>query len=411
MNQTFKTDLIMNPFYRRAFMTDKRYIICKGGAGAGKSFAATQDIIRAGSKEKLRILISRKIARTIKQSVFTFTKKILTDIGLTPYYHDNKTDLTFIFPNGTEIISCGMDDPDKLKSIFDIDIVLADEFTDYTEADFEEFDRRLRGGHREIKKFIGLFNPVSDRHWIKSRFFDKLDDDTKLLNVTYKENLALQDRDPEYIKKLERYKETDEYYYKVFTLGEWGSIDNDLIFTNCVVHDFEPDLTQQIRQGLDFGFNHAMAFMRSYIKDGELYIFDERYEVEKTIDQFLKFIPEDWKNYTTIADSSRPDNIETVRRAGFRVYGAQKGPGSVMPGIDYMKSFPKIHIHRKNCPGISREKDLYKFRRVKGDILRDEPVKENDDAWDAVRYSLEDLIKGRGGMIHTNRKVGNLLGI
>ncbi|KAA6313054.1 hypothetical protein EZS27_036112 [termite gut metagenome] len=49
--------------------------------------------------------------------------------------------------------------------------VVLEELTELAEADFKPIKKRLRG--RAGQKIIGLFNPVSEQHWIKKNIFDK----------------------------------------------------------------------------------------------------------------------------------------------------------------------------------------------------------------------------------------------
>jgi hypothetical protein len=75
--------------------------------------------------------------------------------------------------------------------------------------------------------------------------------------------------------------------------------------------------------------------------------------------------------------------IEEIRRAGF--YKATLSNKNVKEGIDKIKSMEVfIHIESVN---LWREYRMYSWRTYKNMIL-DEPIKENDDAMDALRYSV-----------------------
>ena len=77
---------------------------------------------------------------------------------------------------------------------------------------------RLRGKGTK-KQIVISFNPIDINHWLKKRFFDRTDDNIEIFHSTYKNNDFLDD---DYKKLLESYKETDEYYYNVYCLGQWG---------------------------------------------------------------------------------------------------------------------------------------------------------------------------------------------
>ena len=81
-----------------------------GGAGSGKSYGATQKILLKGMNQKRRILVIRKIQRTIKHSIWSLIITHLKSMGI---YEDciiNKSDFEITLPNGTEFIFKGLDD-------------------------------------------------------------------------------------------------------------------------------------------------------------------------------------------------------------------------------------------------------------------------------------------------------------
>lgn len=65
---------------------------------------------------------------------------------------------------------------------------------------------------------ILTFNPISITHWLKSGFRPQGPRAT-VHESTYLDNRFLT---AEAITTLEAFKETDEYYYQVYCLGQWG---------------------------------------------------------------------------------------------------------------------------------------------------------------------------------------------
>jgi phage terminase large subunit len=78
-----------------------------------------------------------------------------------------------------------------------------------------------------------------------------------------------------------------------------------------------------------------------------------------------------------------------------RIEPVKKWAGSVEDGISFIQSFREIVIHTR-CTEMQKEARLYSFKTDKrtGDIL---PMIEdaNNHYWDAVRYALGGLIKGK----------------
>ena len=118
-------------------------IVEYGGAGSGKSHFVVQKMIIKGLREKRRILVVRKVGRTLRESIFKLFQRVLSPIR--PAVRSiNKTDMTITLVNGTEFIFSGLDDAEKIKSIDDIDDVVIEEATELLESDFTQLRLRLR---------------------------------------------------------------------------------------------------------------------------------------------------------------------------------------------------------------------------------------------------------------------------
>lgn len=223
-----------------------RYLVMKGGGGSGKSIFAGQKILeRATSEPGHRFLVCRKVGRTIRQSCFN---QLVNQIG--EYYPGmrvkiNRTDMVISFPNGSEILFSGLDDVEKLKSIYNITGEWLEEASELTEADFNQLDIRLRGKTTYYKQIIISFNPVSITHWLKRRFFDTPDERVRIHESTYKDNRFL---DEENIRVLESFRDIDEYYYQVYCLGMWG-VTGKTVFDGKAVTARLLENVQPLRRG------------------------------------------------------------------------------------------------------------------------------------------------------------------
>lgn len=198
-----------------------RYLVLKGGGGSGKSiFAGRKVLERVTCEEGHRWLVVRKVARTLRESCFAQLRAQIAEHYPGSTESINQTDLGIRFKNGSEILFAGLDDVEKLKSIYDITGIWIEEASEITEADFNQLDIRLRTDFSEYLQMILTFNPVSVGHWLKRRFFDNHDPRARIHESTYKDNRFLT---PEAIQTLEAFRETDEYYYTVYCLGQWGT--------------------------------------------------------------------------------------------------------------------------------------------------------------------------------------------
>lgn len=210
-----------NKAFMPLFFDSHRYLVLKGGGGSGKSvFAARKVIERCVSERKHRFLVCRKVGRTIRESCFRLIVGHLSEYYPDVEYKANLSDMKITFPaTESEIIFSGLDDVEKLKSIYNITGIWIEEASELLEGDFNQLNIRLRGETLYYKQIIISFNPISLTHWLKARFFDRDLEDCTISETTYKDNRFL---DEENIRVLEDYKYTDPYYYQVYCLGQWG---------------------------------------------------------------------------------------------------------------------------------------------------------------------------------------------
>mgnify|MGYP004466216089 CR=1 FL=1 len=203
------------------FWNRSRYLVLMGGGGSGKSIFAGRKILeRAISEPEHRFLVCRKVAKTLKESCFRQLLTQLSEFYSCIPYTVSKTEMKISFKNGSEILFVGLDDVEKLKSIYNITGIWIEEASEISESDFNQLDIRLRGRSPFYKQIIISFNPVSVMHWLKKRFFDKQKSDVTVHRSTYLDNRFLDDAAK---RVLENYRDTDEYYYQVYALGQWGT--------------------------------------------------------------------------------------------------------------------------------------------------------------------------------------------
>lgn len=209
-----------NPSFLPLFGDEHRYLVLKGGGGSGKSvFAARKLIERCISEPMHRFLVCRKVARTLRESCFALLRAQIREHYPNCGAQVAKGDLRISFPNGSEILFAGLDDVEKLKSIYDITGIWIEEASELLEADFNQLDIRLRTVCPYYLQIILTFNPVSITHWLKARFFDRADPRARVHESTFRDNRFLP---AEAVRTLEGFRDTDPYYYQVYYLGQWG---------------------------------------------------------------------------------------------------------------------------------------------------------------------------------------------
>ena len=394
----------MNPCFKEVDRSRKRYIVMKGSAGSGKSVDTAQNYILRLMQDKGRNLVAmRKSDISNRDSTFaelTGSLYRMFSDKYEQYWRINKSPMSLTFkPNGNQIIFRGMNDDrqrEKLKSITfprgKLTDVWLEEATEFTQADLEIIDDRLRGElpPGQFYQIRMTFNPVNKNHWIKKVFFDIPDENVLTHHSTYLGNRFIDDA---YRARMERRKVVDPEGYQIYGLGEWGEI-GGLILHNWEVADVSQNLNDydDVAIGQDFGYNHANAILLLGWKDDNIYIIDEIYLFEKDTSEIIQeaiahAIPTKRQMW---CDSAEPDRIKMWQKAGYRARGVDKGgsAGSVKAQIDWLKQ-RKIYVH-PHCTNTIKEMQQWKWKKDErtGEYL-DEPIPFQDDAMAALRYGVE----------------------
>lgn len=215
----------------------RTYNILWGGAGSGKSQTMIQmflaEIMNVKHNKHQTFYVIRKVRNTIRNSVFADFKNKIVDWNVSHLVQIRSGNLE-IHSGTNRIVFIGCDDPEKLKSLSQAKSIWIEEATELTLDDFTQITLRLRGVSKYPKRFYLTFNPVSDSHWIKARFFDKVpkgeENSVLRLHGTYLD--ALEFLDDEYPKRMEALKEVNKTYYEVYALGQWGIWDKESLFAN-----------------------------------------------------------------------------------------------------------------------------------------------------------------------------------
>lgn len=375
------------------FKDRSRYQVAWGGAGSGKSHIVARKYLYRILKEadtQHKFLIARKVNRTLKRSVFTLFKNIISRWGMYDEFEFNHTDLTITYrANGSQLMFTGMDDPEKLKSIEGVTGIWMEEATEFTQEDFEQLDLRLRGNTKYPKQIILTLNPISEQHWIKKVFFDDPIDGAFTLHTTYLDNEFIDD---DYKMVMENKKKTNPRYYNIYALGNWGTAEG-LVFNNVEHRIIREDEVKGLPciQGLDFGYtNDPSAFSQSYIdeKNKRIYVYDGFYEKGMTNAEIAAAIKEMFAHkHKTTADSSEPKSIDYIKQKGVNVTGAAKGRDSVNAGIDYLLEFEIIV--NAHLVEFTTEFNNYSWAVDKDGKTTNKPVDDFNHFIDSLRYSAE----------------------
>ena len=394
-----------------------RYRVVKGGRGSKKSTTTALWIIYNMMKYPLaNTLVIRRVFNTHKDSTYTQLKWASNVLKVSHLWKFSKSPLeaTYI-PTGQKILFRGLDDPMSITSITVEHGHLCwcwfeEAFQIMNEDDFNKVDMSIRGELPKgyFKQITLSFNPWSEKHWLKKRFFDTKDEDVLAITTNYTCNEFLGEDDK---KLFEKMKINNPRRYNIEGLGNWG-IAEGLVYNNFEELDFNienikkrPNVKSAF--GLDFGYtNDPTAFIASLIdlNNMEIFIFDEHYQKamsNKDIANMIKY--KGYSKERIVGDSSEPKSIDDIKRQGiYRLKGARKGKDSILNGIQYIQDF-KIYVHPK-CENTLIELSNYVWDTKEGNVIN-KPIDDYNHLMDALRYSLEDI---RLGGVKFNRNKYNV---
>ncbi len=206
-----------------------------GGRGSKKSTTTAQWIIYNMMKYPLaNTLVVRQTYNTHLDSTWTQLKWAAQHLGVAHLWHFSKSPLQATYtPTGQKILFRGLDDPMSITSItvpvgFLCWAWFEEAYQVRSEDAFNKVDMSIRGelppGY--FKQITLTFNPWSDKHWLKRRFFDEKDEDILAITTNYKCNEWLGEDDTKLFEKMKiKYPKR----YKVEGLGEWGEKDEDIL--------------------------------------------------------------------------------------------------------------------------------------------------------------------------------------
>lgn len=289
--------------------------VCKGSRASKKSKTTALNLIsRMMQYPDANLLVVRKTFNTLRDSCFKDLQWAANRLGVSEYWDFTVSPLSATYkPTGQSIYFRGLDDPMKITSItvakgYLCWLWIEEAYEVDSEDDFNMLDESIRG---EIPPETGLFkqitmtfNPWSESHWIKARFFDcPPDKDILAMTTNYMCNEWLDEAD---LKVFETMKEQNPARYKVAGLGDWG-IDGGQVFEEWrddpahyddrqwthVINPFRVPSYWKVWRSFDFGYSKPFSVgWYTADPDGTIYRIRELYGCTGTPNEGVKWNPD-----------------------------------------------------------------------------------------------------------------------
>ena len=412
-------------------------VLISGPSGTGKSMACLFKLAMiADNCPGSRTLIVRKTRASCTESVLvTLENQVLPPncSALQGAARENRH--VYRFPNKSEIVVGGMDNPDRIMST-EYDVIYAAEATELSEEDWEKLSTRLGRLHKvKYQQMLGDCNPSAPSHWLKQRC-DR--GDCRMIESRHEDNPLLYERrvnewtsiGTSYLARLDNLtgarKERLRY-------GRWvaaeGVVYEDWDTSIHLIDKLRIPPDWRLIRAIDFGYQNP--FVCAWIAidhDGRMYVYRYTYYTKRLVEDHAREIvaltgrePIE----ATIADHDAEDNA-TLKRHGVPTRLARK---EIQLGIKAVAARlrvagdgrPRLFIVRDALVErdddlvesgrpwtIEQEFDLYAWPKASsGRAMKEVPVDKDNHGMDILRYAVR-YVDGIGSPSTGGDRLGTL---
>ena len=364
-----------------------------GGTSAGKTISILQILIdQAQTNPGILISVVSESYPHLKRGAL---RDFLNIMETTGYYREdewNKTESTYSFSNRSRIEFFSADQPGKVRGPRR-DVLFMNEANN---IDYESFDQlRIR-----TRTTIWLdWNPTNEFWWY-TEILPHYDVD--FLTLTYLDNEGL---DKSIVDDIESHKH-NKNWWRVYGEGQLGEVESR-IYSDWVIINSVPHEAKLERRGLDFGYtNDPTAIIDVYRYNGGFILDEKLYRKGLSNKEIADFLQNtDDPECLIIADSAEPKSIDEIRTYGPNILPAQKGPGSLKQGIQFVQD-QRISMTKRSV-NLIKEYRNYMWKTDRDGKIINQPEGGLDHLLDALRYALEGYGKSfntSAGIVDTSPK-------
>lgn len=257
----------VNPHFKTVWQSNKPYNVLKGGRNSFKSSVIVLKLVYMMIKyimqgEKANVVVIRKVANTIRDSVFNKVQWAISLFGLDNQFRATVSPFKIVHKRtGSTFYFYGQDDFQKLKSndIGNIIAVWYEEAAEFNDA--EDFDQsnvtfmRQKHDKAPFVQFFWSYNPPRNPYsWINEWFEDiKTNDNYLAHSSTYLDD-KLGFVTEQMLEDIERIKQNDYDYYRYLYLGEAVGLGNQ-VYNMSTFHAIDNLPTDDRLIGISFALD------------------------------------------------------------------------------------------------------------------------------------------------------------
>ena len=419
-------DIIIPKYY--PLFNDKKYmhhILTSGRAGTKSSYMGIKAVYSIVADDKCSVIVLRKRHNKLRKTVYKEVLRAITRLGLNKKdFKITKSPMEIQYKkNGNTIYFTGSDSVDDTKGIIDenkpIKLVILDELTEFFdegegEDELANIEATFVRGNDEDFQMLYLFNPPKNPNAPIMDWLKKMEDRNDSIHIhTDYRDVPVSWLGRKLIEAAKAMLLSDEKMYNWVWLGLCTGVDELIYYmVNAELHFYdglpeeEKKTIGEIGVGVDYGqknatvfeafgidYNHQMICgLDEYYHNGreqgqkspsiyaqELKDFCDR--LEKEYDRVVSYV---------FIDPSAAGLIEEVRRIAphLTIVPAKNDVKLGISRVQRFFSFKKILIHREKQHMLIKELGIYQYDSKSIKNGKEEVLKENDHACDALRYLI-----------------------
>lgn len=233
-----------------------------------------------------------------------------------------------------------------------------------------------------------ISTPNGFNHFYDLSLMQGVDPDFKYFHFTSWDNPHLK---PEEIEKMRAEMTEDRYDQEI--MGEFrkkeGLVYKEFSRERHIATEL-PTIFVEKLGGVDWGHTHpAVVLTIKKDTEGVYWITDEWYEAGRTEDEIVDEVVS-CKFNKVYPDPENASGVAALKKKGVNLRSVNKSKGSVASGISKVQELLKQNrlMVSKTCTFTIQEFESYSYPEQKDKLPSENPIKEGDDAMDALRYVI-----------------------
>lgn len=326
---------------QQEFLRAKTRFVAYGGArGGGKSWAVRCKAALLGFRYPgIKMLLIRRTFPELRENHILPMRQMLGDAAV---YRE--AEHAFTFPGGGRLRFgyCETDNDVLQYQGQEYDIIFLDEATQFTEFQFSTLTACIRGANDFPKRFYLTCNPGGVGHtWVKRLFVDRdyqgaeRPEDYSFIRATVKDNAALVEKDPEYVRMLENLPPD---LRRAWLEGDWdlflGQYFPEFRREIHVAEPFEIPAHWRRYFAMDYGLDMLAGYCIALDDHGRAIVYREIYESNLIISEAAKKVQAMTKGEQIHAFYAPPDLWNRRQDTGKSVADLFRDHGIILQRAD-----------------------------------------------------------------------------